>query len=224
MAPPTDETAHSGEQRLRMSYKDFLAWSGQDVHAEWVDGEVIIFVPPKIRHQQIIRFLYYLLTSSVELFSLGTVVTAPTEMRLVPNKISREPDILFVAQANQHRLSTERLNGPADLVVEVVSDESVSRDRVTKFHEYEQAGVAEYWIIDPRPERQQAEFYQRTPEGTYTELLPDEQGRVHSAVVPGFWLHPDWLWQDPLPNPLTTFLHMHGLSPDTIRALCTPNE
>jgi Uma2 family endonuclease len=164
-----------------------------------------------------------LLTSFAELFNVGNVITAPTEMRLVPNKISREPDILFVSRDNLSRLKSDRLIGPADLIVEVVSDESVSRDRVTKFHEYQQAGVAEYWIIDPRPDHQQAEFYQRTTEGTYSELLPDEQGRIHSAALPGFWLHPDWLWQEPLPNPLITFFQMRGLSPETIRALCTPD-
>jgi Uma2 family endonuclease len=216
-------TTHSGEQRLQMSYKEFLAWSNEDVHAEWVDGEAIIFMPPKIRHQQIGGFLYYLLTSFVELFDLGAVVVAPTEMRLVPNKISREPDILFVARNNLSRLKAERLIGPADLIVEIVSDESVSRDRIIKFHEYQQAGVAEYWIIDPRPDHQRAEFYQRTPAGIYSELQPDEQGRVYSALLPGFWLYPDWLWQEPLPNPLTTFFQMRGLPPDTIRALRTQN-
>lgn len=43
-APPRQE------QRLRMSYEEFLAWADEDVHAEWVDGEAIVFMPPKDIH------------------------------------------------------------------------------------------------------------------------------------------------------------------------------
>ena len=51
------------------------------------------------------------------------------------------------------------LDGPADLVIEVISDDSVTRDRVEKFDEYLEAGVREYWVIDPRPGQQRALFY-----------------------------------------------------------------
>ncbi len=43
--------------------------------------------------------------------------------------------------------------GMADLVIEVVSDDSVARDRADKFYEYQTAGIQEYWIIDPHPIR-----------------------------------------------------------------------
>jgi hypothetical protein len=79
--------------------------------------------------------------------------------------------------------------------------------------------VREYWLIDPRPGKQQASFFQRTPEGSYTPVPPDEQGRYHSAVLAGFWLRPGWLWQEPLPNPLLTFLDMRGLPPETIETI-----
>jgi Uma2 family endonuclease len=70
----------------------------------------------------------------------------------------REPDVLYLARSHLRRLRKTYLNGPADLVVEVVSPESVKRDREQKFGEYQAAGIPEYWVIDP--EAQQADFYQ----------------------------------------------------------------
>ena len=47
------------------------------------------------------------------------------------------------------RFKENRLEGAADLVVEIISPESVDRDRDRKFYEYEQGGILEYWLIDP---------------------------------------------------------------------------
>jgi Uma2 family endonuclease len=88
------------------------------------------------------------------------------------------------------------LDGPADLVVEVVSPESVSRDRGDKFIEYEAAGVEEYWLIDPR--RKTAEFYRLDDQGRYQVMLSGETGEYHAAVVPGFWVRVEWFWKPPM--------------------------
>ena len=95
------------------------------------------------------------------------------------------------------------LDGPADLVVEVITPDSRARDRGEKFYEYEQGGVREYWLIDPL--RKQAEFYQPGADGIY-RLVPVGENSVYcSAVLNGLWLKVDWLWQDPLP-PLLSVL------------------
>ena len=195
------ETPPAQEQRLKMSYEEFLAWA-DDIHAEWVNGEVIAFMPPNTIHQRITGFLFNLLSMYTHFFNLGEVIAAPFEMRVFPGRSSREPDLIFVAREHLARLAAERLEGPADLAIELISDSSVARDRHDKFDEYQEAGVGEYWIIDPRPGKERADFYQLTTEGEYQAVLPDADGRYHSLVVPGFWLNPDWMWQDPLPNPL----------------------
>jgi Uma2 family endonuclease len=115
-------------------------------------------------------------------------------MRLKPNGSGREPDIFFVAAKNLGRLTDEQLDGPADLVIEVISDESVSRDRDDKYYEYEEGGVREYWIIDPRPHRQRAHFYVLDEYGHYQSIKVGSDGIYHSTAVPGFWLKVDWLW------------------------------
>jgi len=207
------------EKRLKMSYEEFLAWSGEDTHAEWVDGEVVVFMPPKDRHQAIVGFLHIVLSLFANLFNLGVVRVAPFEMRVRPDGPAREPDLLFIARDHLDRLTPERLEGPADLVVEVISDDSVARDRADKFYEYQEAGVREYWLIDPRPDKERADFYQLTPEGRFQAALPDADGRYHAAVLPDFWFRPDWLWQETLPDPLTALAEIRGLSPQAIQTL-----
>lgn len=127
----------------------------------------------------------------------------------------REPDLLFVAREHQERLKDTYLDGPADLVVEIILPESIGRDRGEKFYEYEQAGIPEYWLLDP--ERRWAEFYQLDA-GRYRLVLGDETGEYHSAVLPGFWLRVDRLWQEPLPTPLRALAEIVGLDPAVLEA------
>ena len=188
------------EQRIAMSYEDFLGTTEDATQAEWVDGEKIVFLPPTDRHQDLLRFLSTLIDTFVELFGLGVTRFAPYEVRLVPGRSSREPDLFFVAKTNLNRITPKRLEGPPDLIVEIISPESVYRDRVDKFDEYEAAGVREYWVIDPRPEHARAWFFVLDEAGRYQPGAVQPDGRYVSTVLPGFSFHVDWIWQDELPT------------------------
>lgn len=181
------------DRPLRMSYEEFLAWADEDVRAEWVNGEVIVSSPASYQHQDIVDFLLSLLRIFVETRRLGVVLDAPFQMRL--SESSREPDLLFLANEHLDRRRENYLDGPADAVIEVLSPESAARDRGEKFYEYEAAGIAEYWLIDPQ--REQAEFYRLGSDGRYRPVLPDAEGRFVSQVITGFALRVDWLWRRP---------------------------
>ncbi len=196
----------------RMSYEKYLSWAGEDRFSEWVDGEVIVFMPAKTVHQTLLGFLNRLLGLFVELFQLGSIQVTPFEMRLRKVRASREPDILFVATANIGQLTPERLDGPADLVIEIVSDDSVQRDRRDKYLEYAEAGVKEYWIIDPRPQKHRADFYILNEQGQYELFATEDDEKVSSAVLTGFWLRPEWLWQAGSLDPFLAFCEMRGFS------------
>ena len=82
--PVSADMLTSGK-RLHMTYEEYLAWSGEDTRGEWVNGEVIEFMPPKALHQNLTGFLYTLLTFFVKMFKLGYVGIAPLEVRLSKN-------------------------------------------------------------------------------------------------------------------------------------------
>ena len=190
-----------------MTYEEFLEWA-DGTRAEWVDGEVIVTSPASLSHQQILSFLAALLQHFVEASELGLILVAPFQMRLRARPSGREPDVIFVARDRVDKLQSVFLDGPADLAIEIISPDSRARDRGDKYYEYEQAGVREYWLIDPA--RKQAEFYRLGSKGIYSAVLTGEDGIFRSDVIEGLWLKVDWLWQEPLPT-LMSVLKEWGL-------------
>jgi Uma2 family endonuclease len=180
-----------------MTYEEFLEWCDEDTWAEWVDGEIVLLSPASTRHQDISDFLVVILRTFVETRRLGRILSAPFQMKTGPELPGREPDIIFVSSENIDRLKGTHLEGPADLVIEITSPESLERDRRDKLSEYEMGGVREYWIIDP--DRKEAEFYRLDEHGNYRLIFEGRGGEYRSEVVPGFWLRVDWLWEEPLP-------------------------
>jgi Uma2 family endonuclease len=205
---PTTKPKPQPAAPLRMSYEEWLDWTEEDQHAEWVNGEVIIFMPAKTIHQILVAFLNKLLGLFVEIHELGIVQIAPFEVKL-PQGNSREPDLLFLHNDHIDQMTSERILGAPDLVVEVVSDESAHRDRVDKFDEYEAAGVPEYWVLDNRPGRNRAYFYQLDAGGRYQPVLVGADGIYRARALPGFWLKVDWLWGEE-PNALRALAALIG--------------
>ena len=182
----------------KMTYEEFLReYAGQ--YAEYVDGEIIENMSVTKAHSLLSHFLSSILQLFVESGKLGQIYSEPYQMRMTfEDKVKgREPDIFFVANENLDRLTELYLEGAADLVVEIVSPESIIRDTQDKFEEYETAGVKEYWIIDPN--RRTANFYGFDESGKY-QLLPIEGGKFESRVIEGLWIKTDCLWKDELPN------------------------
>ena len=180
-----------------MTYEEFLAWADEDTLAEWVAGEVVMTSPASADHQDLGGFLLATLRVFVEHHGLGWVGGAPFQMKTGPDLPGREPDILFVSTAHLDRLRPNHLAGPADLAIEIVSPESVGRDRGEKFYEYAQGGVPEYWVIEPQS--RWAEFYRL--EGThYRPAFSGAEGEYRSDALPGFRLRVEGLWQRPLPK------------------------
>lgn len=186
-----------------MSYDEFLHWPGDHHHVEWVNGRMLFMSPVTESHENIRRFLYSLINLFAEAHRLGRVYSEPFQMKTGPDLPGRAPDVFFVA--NEHLGQVRRLyvEGPADLVIEIISPGSRATDRGDKFYEYEQGGVPEYWLLDP--ERQQAEFYLRGDDGIYRMVPLDGEGVYRSKVLVGLWLKVDWLWQ-PLPPPIMEVL------------------
>ena len=161
--------------------------------------------PASNKHQDILGLLEAVLRPFVEFKDLGIVRTGPFQMK---NRNGREPDLLFLAKEHLDRLKEVFLDGPADLVVEIVSPESRKRDRVTKLAEYQAAKIPEYWLINPL--KSEAIFYQLDANQQYQAQTLDSEGKYHSQVLDGFWLRPAWFWQPRLPMIQTVLLQIGG--------------
>ncbi len=201
-------------RRLTMSYEEYLAFAAGSQIVEWADGEAIIYMPPMTIHQDIVGFLSNIISNFAAFFNLGRLMLAPFEVKLWSDGPAREPDLLFINQQNLVHLTDHRYHGGPDLVVEVISPGSVSEDRVRKFRDYGQAGVREYWIIDPRVRQQQVDCYVLGEDGVFYPNPVAEDGRYHSLILPRFWFHVDWLWQKQLPNPQLALAEIMLDNPD----------
>jgi Uma2 family endonuclease len=114
---------------------------------EFANGYVEVLPMPSLRHQQLVFLLQRILWEFISIRGLGEVLAAPLPVELWPKKY-REPDIIFVAAANVPQAAATYLR-KVDLVMEVVSPDDPNRDYQTKRVEYAQAGIPEYWIVDP---------------------------------------------------------------------------
>jgi len=193
----------------KVSYEEFFAWAPESRIAEWVDGEIIMPSPPRFGHQDISDFLTAVLRIFTQAFNLGQVISAPFQVKPGPAFPGREPDILFVADPSELDEKTPRLERPPDLAVEIISLESIKRDRDEKYLEYAKAGIREYWLIDGL--EQTAEFYRLHDRGFYKTVFAGSEGVYRSQVIAGFALEVSWLWQVPKPRPELVVLEMAGV-------------
>lgn len=130
------------------------SWGEQDYLAlnvnrlvELSHGRLEVLPMPSDTYQSIVGFLYTVLLAFAQQIG-GVVRFAPLRLRLWPGKI-REPDLMLLRDRDDPRRQELYWTG-ADLVVEVVSEDDPDRDLITKRFEYAQAGIPEYWIVDPR--------------------------------------------------------------------------
>lgn len=162
---------------LALMYPLQGAWSVQDYLAldtgllvEYTAGFIRVLPMPSILHQIIVKTLFRMLDDFVARQALGEVLLAPLPVQLTPDKY-REPDIVFVRPDRIRVLKGQPVG--AELAVEVVSEgkDNHQRDYVEKRREYAEAGIAEYWIVDPH-------------ERTITVLsLEGENYREHSVFM-----------------------------------------
>jgi Uma2 family endonuclease len=180
-----------------LTEEDFYRLADEDADWEYLDGRIVMHSPASHRHEQLQSFLLTLLRAYVRDRSLGDVVGSRYPMRLDP-KWSPEPDILFVRQDRRGLMASQRLEGPADLVIEIASDSDPGLDHREKLPRYREAGIEEIWLIDPFQKNLRVEV--RT--GTDYAARIVSTGWIESVAVRGFRIDVSWLWQQELPSEL----------------------
>jgi Uma2 family endonuclease len=130
--------------------QQYLRLTEQTNHLiEFTDGSIEVLPMPTSRHQTILLLLYERFKTAVQPIG-GKVLVAPLRLRLRPGKF-RDPDILLLRSAGDPRYQDAFWLG-ADLVVEVVSPDRPERDTEEKVRDYAEAGIPEYWIVNPLDE------------------------------------------------------------------------
>ena len=153
---------------------------------EFTDGYLEVLPMPTRGHQRILAFLYSAFQAFLNTAG-GEVLFAPLRLRIRAGKY-REPDLLAMRDARDAR-SGERFWTGADVVAEVVSADNPQRDFVDKRRDYAEAGIPEYWIVDPRTETITVlELVQRE----YVERGVHGRGeRAMSSAIPGLGVDVD---------------------------------
>jgi Uma2 family endonuclease len=179
-----------------VSFEEYLeAYDG--VHAEWVEGRVYVMSPGNERQSDLSLWLAALIRYWGDRHRLGRTYIPNYSVKLNEHT-AREPDVFFVRAEHANRAQGTFVDGAADLVIEIVSPSTRAVDRGVKYYEYEQAGVSEYWLVDPVRER--VEAYRLGAGGVYEPMALGEPAVLRSEVVPGMWIAVAWLWQRPLPR------------------------
>jgi len=135
--------------RVRWSYAEFarLPASGSSRY-EIIDDALVVTPAPGTRHQRIVTDLVTVLNAFVREHRLGQLFAAPVDVLFAEGDYL-EPDIVFVRASRTKTITDRGVEGPPDLVVEVVSPSTAARDRGLKLERYRLYGVPEYWIVDP---------------------------------------------------------------------------
>ena len=135
--------------KTRILARDYYQLSDYEEHdfIQLIDGEVVVSMPPILKHQAIVRELLLLL-GLIARNTGGTAFTAPTEVYLDVHNVY-EPDVLYLTPDTDCRMEEKRIVGAPELVVEVLSPSTAKYDRQEKYEAYQQYGVSEYWIVDP---------------------------------------------------------------------------
>lgn len=181
-------------RKLLMSEAEYLALP--DPRVEYIAGEAIFMSPVSLPHVRLSVWLVSYANRLARKTQLGEVFSDTFTVRLSPT-LSRVPDLSFVLRTSKSIIRETYLDGPPDLIIEIVSAESRDRDYRDKYLEYQSAGVHEYIIIDPA---YQTIDLHRLEDGSY-KRVEEADGAVTSAVLPGFTLRAEWLKQSPLPDP-----------------------
>lgn len=171
------------------TYQDYARLPADGWRYEVIEGELYMNPAPRPRHQETVINIATLMSLFVSARRIGKVYTSPIDVILPGLATPVQPDILFIAAGRLEMVKEAFIEGPPDLIIEVLSPSNWLDDRRTKFRVYALAGVREYWIVDA--DRCQIEVFQLEGQ-RYAQVGRYEAGeRVSSAVMAGFSLAVD---------------------------------
>ncbi|GHV81220.1 hypothetical protein AGMMS49944_30110 [Spirochaetia bacterium] len=179
-------------EKTHYTYADYLAWE-TDKRYELMDGAAYMMASPSVIHQDISMEL----SRQISTFLLGKpckVFAAPLDVRLFPRKDHTDdtvlqPDLLVVC--DKTRLSKGSCDGAPDLVIEIVSPSNTVQELLRKFNYYLDAGVREYWVVNPDTQTVQVHVLEN---GHFISTIYKKDSAIPVSILPGLEVDLTSLW------------------------------
>jgi len=177
---------------IKLTYEDYVALPDDGRRYEILDGELEVSPAPAPLHQRVSLNLSVVLDGYVRPRKLGRLYCAPIDVLLADTTIV-QPDLVFVSTGREAIVTRRAVEGPPELVVEILSPWSVRRDRVAKAAIYARFGIGHYWLVDP--EARTFEVYEA--EGTEYRLAATHgaSGTMRTPLFPGLELDLRSVWE-----------------------------
>ena len=178
----------------KLTWNDIKDFPESHDRTEIVDGELVMSPTPGLSHQRICTLLGANISPFVAEHDLGAFFDNPIHVILAEH-VHYEPDLCFIRRGRSHILREVFIEGPPDLIIEVISESNRTHDTVVKFSHYAQYGVEEYWLVDPREEVITAWSLKQ---GEYSLLGRFGRGQeVETRVLTGLQLDPNGVLDPP---------------------------
>jgi excisionase family DNA binding protein len=144
------EELPSYSQQGSYTYADYVGLPDEPGYRfEILQGRLVKEPSPSVHHQRVLTALFRQMADFLDQFDPdGELFCAPLDVTLTDKNVL-QPDLLFVSSERKDVILKERIDGPCDLVVEIISPTSRRKDRVQKLEIYRQAGIPHYWLVDP---------------------------------------------------------------------------
>jgi Uma2 family endonuclease len=180
---------------VKLTIEDYESFPDDGMRHEIIDGEHYVTPSPRTRHQAISRNLTMLLALFLRDQPMGRLFPAPCDVYLSRFDVV-VPDLLFVSTAGKAVVTDKNVQGPPDLLIEILSPSTRKRDERTKRDRYARFGVREYWIVDPELESIKVMELGASGYNPPREVALERSERITSVVLPGLDLPLDQIFTD----------------------------
>ncbi|HEV3167546.1 MAG TPA: Uma2 family endonuclease [Isosphaeraceae bacterium] len=197
--PVYDRSSLEGDYMVMIAgqtEEDYFRRAPENQFCEFIDGIVYMPSPVSVSHQQLVQFVFHLLDGFRSERDCGPILTGPAVFKLGIGR-DVEPDLFMLPVGGREQLHGQYAEGPAALIVEVLSQSTRDHDLTHKAALYREDATEEIWFID---ERDRLLLVECRALGDY-QANRLENGVYESQAIQGFWLDVAWLWSNPLPNP-----------------------
>ena len=174
------------------TYADYLTWEGPERY-QIIYGDVFMMASPSVNHQAIcmelsLQFGNWLRGKPCRVFA------APLDVRLFPEDDNSDDTVVqpgLLVVCDKVKLGKGSVNGPPDIAIEIISPSTSSKEHFLKFRAYMDAGIREYWMIEPEQKLVQVYIYEN---GHFISYGYKSEDVVQSTVLQGFSVDLKTLW------------------------------